>query len=181
MDFPDPYIKKRERQTIPSFLFSLSSKKQEKQDNSNTEKSRIFFSSKPNPPSTNRKKNNQKKISTSSWTSEQVEYVLRRFDAGALPGQILIEMRSNGYATLDLETIEQCLRVNGRAVDGLDPSVRTPIISNTFDARGYQGQPNSYFGDSSSNIMVGRRAGGGGVPAKSPHVPPSNFRPQSYQ
>lgn len=79
-------------------------------------------------------------------------------------------MRAHGYPTLHLETIEQCLRVNGRAVDGLDPSIRTPLISNTFNARGYQGQPTNYFGDS----MVGNMA-----PPKAPHVSPSDFRPQS--
>lgn len=31
--------------------------------------------------------------------------------------------------------------------DGFDPSIRTPVISNTFDARDYQGQPYNYFGD----------------------------------
>ncbi len=109
-------------------------------------------------------------MSTPSWTAENVAYVLRWFDAGVLPAQILIEMRAHGYPTLHLETIEQCLRVNGRAVDGLDPSIRTPLISNTFNARGYQGQPTNYFGDS----MVGNMA-----PPKAPHVSPSDFRPQS--
>lgn len=105
----------------------------------------------------------------------KVEYVLRRFDAGVLPGQILVEMRSNGCASLHLETIEQCLRVNGRAVDGLDPSVRIPVISNTFDARGYKGQPNSYFGYSSN---MASSSGVVAPAAKAPHVPLSEFRPQ---
>lgn len=105
-----------------------------------------------------------------SWTAENEAYVLRWFDRGVLPAQILREMRAHGYPNLPLETIEQCLRVNGRAVDGLDPSFRMPITSNTFNARGYEGQPNNYFGD---NMVHGL------APARARHVPPSTFRPQS--
>lgn len=111
-------------------------------------------------------------MSTFSWTPERVQYVVNQFDAGVAPTQILADMRASGYTNLRLFTIEQCLRTKGRAVDGFDPLLRPPLTSNTFDARGYQGQPNIYPGDRSFR---------GNTAPKPPYVPPSNFRPQRNQ
>lgn len=112
-------------------------------------------------------------MSTFSWTRERVDYVIARFDAGAPPAKILAEMRSSGYTNLRLFTIEQCLLTNGRAVDGFDPLIRPSFTSNTFDAQGYQGQPNTYPGDTFIRNGV--------APTRLPYVPPSNFRPQIHQ
>ena len=113
----------------------------------------------------------QLKMSTFLWTTERAQYVVDRFDAGVAPAQILAELQSTGYTTLRLFTIEQCLRTNGRAVDGFDPLIRPSFTSNTFDAQGYRGQPNTYAGDTFVR--------GGSTATKPPYHPPSNFRPQS--
>lgn len=111
-------------------------------------------------------------MSEPSFTAEHIQYILNQFDAGVPPTVILAELRSNGFPNLRLFPIEQCLRANGRAVDGYDPLNRSPFTSNTFDARGYQGQPITYPGDT-----FVRSVG----PTKPPYVAPSNFRPQINQ
>lgn len=105
------------------------------------------------------------------WTPERVDYVVGEFDAGVPPAQILAALRSTGYTTLQLVTIEQCLRTNGRSVDGFDPHVRLAFTSNTYNAQGYQGQTINYAGDS---FVRGSTA-----PLRSGYNPPSNYRPQS--
>ena len=91
-----------EKSKIPKkpVLFNLNQPPASSRDNLRIEKEKKKMSNRSKP----------------SWTAENVAYVLRCFDSGVLPVQILMEMRSHGYQTLPLETIEQCLRVNGRAV-----------------------------------------------------------------
>lgn len=111
-------------------------------------------------------------MSNPLWTPERVQYVLSQFDAGVSPPQILAQLRSTGYPTLQLVTIEQCLRSHGRPVDGPNPTSRPSFTSNTFDAQGYQGQAINYAGDSFVR---------GSTAPRPAFNPPSNFRPQSNQ
>ena len=76
-------------------------------------------------------------MSNFTWDAEQVDYVLREFDGGRSAVKIHEELTIAGY-NVRIETIEQTLRVNGRNVDGVDPSARPRYTSNSYGPPGNQ-------------------------------------------
>lgn len=76
-------------------------------------------------------------MSNFTWDAEQVDYVLREFDGGRSAAKIHEELSIAGY-NVKLVTVEQTLRANGRNVDGVDPSARPTLISNSYGPPGNQ-------------------------------------------
>lgn len=72
-----------------------------------------------------------------TWDAQQVDYVLREFDGGRNAAKIHEELVHAGY-NVQLATVEQTLRVNGRNVDGVDPLARPMYISNSYGPPGNQ-------------------------------------------
>lgn len=77
-------------------------------------------------------------MSNFTWDAEQVDYVLREFDGGRNAAMIHEELVHAGY-NVQLATVEQTLRVNGRNVDEVNPLARPRYISNSYGPPGNQG------------------------------------------
>lgn len=102
-----------------------------------------------------------------NWTTENVQYVVSQFDAQVPPAKILSQLQSSGYDTVQRTNIEQCLRANGRVLDGSDPRARHFCTADPFDARDFKGKSTNLARN--SPVVVGNQ----GSAAAS--------RPQNYQ
>ena len=107
------------------------------------------------------------KMPNFNWTTENVQYVVSQFDAKVPPAKILTHLQSSGYDTVQRTNIEQCLRANGRVLDGSDPRASHSCITETFDAGNFKGKSTSLARN--SPVIVDNQ----GSEAAS--------RPQSYQ
>lgn len=57
------------------------------------------------------------------FSKGDIQNILRQFDAGFQPVQILNELNRSGFPrSLELAAVEQCLRVNGRQISNNQPS-----------------------------------------------------------
>lgn len=54
--------------------------------------------------------------------AQSVNYILSQTDAGAEPRQILHAFRASGQSRFSIETIERCLKDNGRGIAYYDPN-----------------------------------------------------------
>lgn len=106
---------------------------------------------------------------TAYLDSHTVQYILRQFDAGVLPGQIFRALESSGGNFVPIEAIEECLRSNGRGgfnyqASGGAPrchrggeSSRAPTSANYSSSNAYNGS-HAYAGQHGSTLHTGTRA-----------------------
>lgn len=72
-------------------------------------------------------------MSDFNWTTQNVLFVISQFDAGVAPAEIVSQLQSSGYETLQLVNIEQCLRSNGLTVNVCNPRYSQSFANKTFD------------------------------------------------
>lgn len=97
--------------------------------------------------------------------SRTVQYILRQFDAGVLPGQIFRALESSGGNFVSIDAIEECLRNNGRegvnyqATGGATPTSASHSSSNAYTgSQAYAPSPTTYAGQQGSTLHTGTRA-----------------------
>ena len=68
------------------------------------------------------------------WNEVAINFTLSANTAGICPAHTHIQLVRYGYSRLQLYTVEQCLRVHGRAIDNVNPNYRPPYNENTAAA-----------------------------------------------